>query len=81
MALLIDADFDILTSNVLFDSSIGQEALFAINIIDDIIYEPVDSSFIIMLVIPEAAKLFGVSLGKNSFATISIIDNDSKFFE
>lgn len=77
MGLLIDADFDILSSNVLFDSSFGQETKFTVNIIDDLKYEPEDSSFIIMLVIPETAKLFGVTLGENSITTISIIDNDS----
>ena len=30
-----------------------------------------------MLVVPETAKPLGVTLGENSIATISIIDNDS----
>ena len=73
---LIAADFNLLSSNVLFDSS-GQETVFTVNIIDDTIYEPRDSSFVITLVIPETAKLLGVTLGENSTATVSIIDNDS----
>ena len=77
LMLLIAADFDILSSNVIFDSSIGQETVFAINIIDDTLYEPKDSLFMIMLVIPESVKPLGVTLGENSIATISIIDNDS----
>ena len=72
----IAADFDLPSSNVLFDSS-GQETTFTVNIIDDTKYEPKDSSFIITLDIPETAKSLGVTLGENSTATISIIDNDS----
>ena len=61
----------------MFDPSSGQETMFTINILDNTKYEIKDSSFIIMLKIPEAAKLLGVTLEENSFATISIIDNDS----
>ena len=72
----IAADFDLPSSNVLFDSS-GQETTFTVNIVDDTKYEPKDSSFILMLVISETAKPLGFTLGENSAATISIIDNDS----
>ena len=71
------ADFDLPSSNVLFNSSFGQETVFSVNITDDVIYEPKDSSFTLMLVVPETAKPLGVALGENSIATISIIDNDS----
>ena len=66
-----------MSSNVLFHPSSGQETMITVNIIDDTKYEPRDSSFIIMLVIPEIAKPLGVTLGENSIATVSIIDNDS----
>ena len=75
--LIIVADFNLPSSNVLFDSSSGQETVFTVNIIDDTIYEPRNSSFVITIVIPESAKPLGVTLGENSTATISIIDNDS----
>ena len=70
-------DFDLLSSNVIFDSSFGQETVFIVNIIDDTKYEPKDSSFMLMLAISETAKPLGVVLGENSTANVSIIDNDS----
>jgi len=75
--LFIVADFNLLSSTVLFDSSFGQKSVFVVNITDDTKYEPKDSSFIITLDIPENAELLGVALGENNTATISIIDNDS----
>ena len=76
-SLIVVADFNLSSSNVLFDFSSGQETTFTVNIIDDTIYEPRNSSFVITIVVPEAAKLLGVTLGENSTATISIIDDDS----
>jgi len=75
--LFIAADFELLSTNVLFDSSLGQVTHFVVNIIDDTKYEPNNSSFIITLVIPETAEPLGVTLGENSTTTISIIDNYS----
>ena len=71
------ADFDLPSSNVLFNSSIGQETVITVYITDDIIYEPRDSSFTLTLVVPETAKPLGVTIGEYDVTTISIIDNDS----
>lgn len=62
---------------MIFGSSFGQKAVFVVDIIDDTKYEPTDSSFMLMLVIPETAKPLGVVLGENNTAIVSIIDNDS----
>ena len=70
-------DFKLISSNVLFDPSFGQESVFTVNIIDDTKYEPQDSSFTITLAIPETVEPLGVTLGENITTTISIIDNDS----
>ena len=73
----VAGDFDLMSSNLIFDSSFGQDTVFTVNIIDDTKYEPADSSFMLMLVIVEAFRSLGVALGENSTAIVSIIDNDS----
>ena len=71
------ADFNVTTSEIIFDSASDQETMFTVDIIDDIRYEPYTSVFNISIVVDDAAKPLGVTLGENSTATISIIDNDS----
>ena len=71
------ADFNVTTSEIIFDSASGQEATFTVDIIDDIRYEPRSSIFNISIVLDDAAKPLGAALGNYSTATISIIDNDS----
>ena len=65
------------TSEIIFDSGSDQETMFTVDIIDDIRYEPYSSVFNISIVIDDAAKPLGATLGVNDTTTISIIDNDS----
>ena len=74
------ADFDLPSSNVLFNSSFGQETVFTINTTDDIIYEPEDSLFTLMLVVPETSKPLGVTLGENNIATILLNVSRKEYF-
>ena len=62
----------------MFDPTNGREAVLTVDIIDDIKYEPGNSSFSITISIDENAKPLGVILGDNKTATIFITDNDSE---
>jgi len=72
------SDFNV-PQQVLFDPINGQEAILTVDIVDDIKYEPGNSSFSITIVIEDNAKPLGVILGDNKTASIFITDNDSKF--
>ena len=71
------ADFNITSSEIIFNSTSDQETMFTVEIIDDIRYEPHTSIFNISIVLDDTAKPLGAILGDNSTSTISIIDNDS----
>lgn len=76
--MFLAADFNLTESEIIFESAGDQTTTFTVDIIDDIIYEPFVSVFNITLVLGDAAKPLGATLGENSTATISIIDNDSE---
>jgi len=74
---VVAADFNITSSEIIFNSTSDQETMFTVEIIDDIRYEPHTSIFNISIVLDDTAKPLGAILGDNSTSTISIIDNDS----
>ena len=70
-------DFNVSSLDVLFNITYGQEATFTISITDDVVYEPEDSSIAMSIWIGSFAEKLGVTIGENSTAIVSIIDNDS----
>ena len=73
----VASDFNV-PQQVLFNTINGQETILIVDIIDDIKYEPGNSSFSITISIDDNAKPLGVILGDNKTATIFITDNDSE---